>query len=529
MTFCPPFPLERINFSTRSFSRILILLTAAWACIFIGVGSFSAYWADLRNDQYQLIHLGQCVYNGQRMYIDCWENKPPGIAWINALGVSLTGGRELGAWLLPALSALLCLAVAGYWMARLLSVTAACGTILLASLIGTLRLYDAPSVSPDFYSSAFELAACSLWLVSLEAPRRRRRVCFGLAAGLVWAASAAVKQTGFVGLLAVTTVAIVLTVLKRADRRRWLTAGGFAWIGFVLGAAAVVLVLFYRQTLGPAWAAIVESNRGLLSFESFAASLGAWSRTRAGLEPLQLPLWLGLLAVIATLHTGRTRCLSRPLVGALLLWWVAQVVLALMGPSRSMRYWQATFPAMLWLTGMGIYHLEETFQRLGKGHRTALGVVCATVVLLLAQPLVEHYKYGLATSYLSYSDDRQRDRLEFIGQEVQALVLAEEPIYIWAYDAGVYVYAARRPASRFTYPRSSEQMGEILADLEAGEAFALLIPKKASAEFERWCDDTCHQQLADILTVYEMITTLYNYEVWVRSSDVEDDPSSLPE
>jgi hypothetical protein len=214
----------------------------------------------------------------------------------------------------------------------------------------------------------------------------------------------------------------------------------------------------------------------------------------------------------------------------MLLWWVAQTALALMGPSQSMRYWQATFPAMLWLTGMGIRHLEDTFQRLEKGRRTVLVVLCATVVLLLARPLVDHYKYGLATSYLAYkSDDRQRDRLEAIGQEVHALTLPEEPIYVWAYDAGVYVYSSRRPASRFTYPQSTEQMGEILADLEAGDAFALLIPKKGSAEFDRWCDDTCHQQLTDILTGYEMITPLYDYEVWLRTSDVEDDPGSLPE
>ncbi|MGB2987776.1 MAG: glycosyltransferase family 39 protein [Phycisphaerae bacterium] len=530
----PPHPDEpratdatglRPNRTRFSFARVLVFLIGVAVVTLAITGAWSTYWAEQRNDQYELLHLGQCVYNGQRMYVDCWENKPPGIAWINALGIALSGGRQIGAWVTPGVTLLLCLAISAYAMKRVLSATAAWGTLLIGAAITTLRLYDTPSINPDFYSSMFELAACSVWLLSLCAERMRRRIWLGLAAGLLWAAATAVKQTGVVGLLAVSTVAIVLTALKQPERRRWLGAGGLAWIGFALGAAAVTGVLHYRETLGPAWAAIFEFNRGLLTSDSITSALTSWSRIRAGLGPVQLPLWLALIGVVTTVLTVRVNRLSRGLACAMLLWWIAQVVLALLGPSRSMRYWQATWPAMLWLAAIGIYHLEETFRRLDRAHRGAVAIACATVVVLLGRPLVDHYEHGLATSYLAHLREyTDRDRLENVGREIQALVPEDQPVYVWAYDAGIYVYASRRAASRFTYPRSEDQMREILADLEAGKAYAIMVPEEGSAVFDRWCDKNCHDHLAEILSRYEVTTTIGPYPAWIQPAEVDAGP-----
>ena len=72
----------------------------------LSLGVWASYYAIVRTDQYQLIHLGQVIWDGGRMYVDCWENKSPGIAWLNALGLFCAGGSELGAWILPGVVAL---------------------------------------------------------------------------------------------------------------------------------------------------------------------------------------------------------------------------------------------------------------------------------------------------------------------------------------------------------------------------------------------------------------------------------------
>lgn len=505
--------------------KLFIFLAAVWALAFIAVGTWATYWADLRNDQYQLINLGRCVHDGGRMYVDCWENKPPGIAWINALGISLSRGGQIGAWLMPGIAGLLCITTFGFAVRRLLSTTAACGAVAVASVLFSIRLYDAPSINPDYYSAAFELVAGSLWLVSLGATSGGRRLFWCLAAGVLWAGAATFKHTGVVGLLAVTIVMTPLVTFQHDDRRRRLASGACVWGGFALALAAVIGMLAIRQTLEPAREAVFGFNRGLWNWDAVTGVTRSWSRVVAGLAPIQLALWLGLLGTIATLHTGRANRITRGVVAVLLLWWILQTIFALIGPSRSMRYWQATFPPMLWLVGVGFYHIEDTFHRLERGYRAVLSVTLLTLLVLLAMPLAEHYQQGLAGSYLSYAGDdpehapgkqTQRERLQAEGQQIRSVVPAGEPIYVWAYDAGIYVYADRPCACRFTYPRSVDQMEEILSSLSNGKAAAILVPGHGSPEFELWCDEACHQRLESIIDGYDKGENIGRYRVWIQ-------------
>lgn len=484
---------------------------------FLAVGAWSSYWAEQRNDQYQLIALGQCVYNGGQLYVDCWENKPPGVAWLNALGLILSPGGQLGVWLLPAATALLCIIPLWYAIGRLLSPTAARRTAVLAALLVTFRLYDAPSINPDFYSAMFELAAGALWLSAVFAPFAGRRFAFGLLAGLLWSAAMCVKQTGCTGLLAVTVVIFVLLVAKSVYGRRWLVTALYAWLGFALGLAVVILTLSRQGTERAAWDAMYTFNRDFATWEAWVRSWQSWPRLLVDLEPLQLPLWLALVGIVVTISLGKAKRLEQASLAALVLWWLVATDLALMGPSHSMRYWQATFPPVILLAAMGLNRLEETYRRLEKGYRAALVLVALTAVVLLGRPLAEHYQHGLADSYLAYTrEPTQRAGFADLGAQIQALVPKGERIYVLAYDAGMYVHADRRPACRFTYPRSTEQMREIVSELSAAKAYALLIPERPAPEFEKFCDVACHEQLTRVLGNYETAQPIGSYKVWIR-------------
>ncbi len=499
----------------RSPGRLLVLLTAAGMLVFVVLGTWSAYWADMRNDQYQLLQVGQCVYSGGTLYVDCWENKPPGIAWINALGIALGGGDEFVAWLLPGLFCLLSVAVLGFAVARTLSRTAACATVIVASVVFTLRMYDAVSINPDFYSAVLELSACSLWVLAFDASRKGRRLLLGMLAGLLWAMAVTVKQTGLTGLFAITAVTVVLSAVTKLDARRWFAATVYSWMGFAVGLAIVAGILAGQQTLGIAVDAVFRFNTGLISAENVTGLLNSWPRVQGWVQPVVLPLWLGLIGVIATLRSDKSDRLSSSFVVAMLIWWVMQAALALLGPSRSARYWQATFPAMLWLCGVGIYHIEAIFRQVGRRHRTVLGVICATLLVLLGRPLFDHYIYGLAASHSSYSKKlTERDRLSAMGDKIQTLVPRGERIYVWAYDSGIYVHAHRLGASRFTYPRSAAQMREILSALRSGKARVLLIPAVRSHHFGQWCDPACQQELDQILNHFEERAVIDGYRVW---------------
>ena len=553
-------PAQPAITSASPHARIAATLT--WVCV-VGLmllGTWASYWAEQRTDQYQLIHLGQCVYDGGRMYVDCWENKPPGLAWINALAIALSGGGQLGAWLLPGLVGLLSLAVFGTAVKRMLSPATARLTVLLAAVMASLRLYDTPSINPDFYSAMFELAAFSVWLLALAGSTWPRRVLWALAAGLLWATAGAVKQTGVVGLLTVSLVSVGLVCFPRLQRKKWFITTGVAWFGFLMGVSLVVVALAWGGTLGEAWGAIYTFNRGLLRWDYLSATaLSAWQR-RMMLEPMHLPLWLGLLGLVATCGRNATRrlvvrqsvpfghddsgchCsravedtqstaqeqwhthsprrdaeLARPVLIVLVLWWLAQVLLAFAGPSHSQRYWQATFPALFWLAAFGFYQIEGMFRALEPPRRVPAVILCATLLCLLGWPLGEHYSYGVARSYLAYQKPvTQRADLISIGKELDAVLPPKVPICVWAYSPQTYIYSHHPAACRFNYPRSQEQMEEILSTLEAGKAQAILIPKRPSSEFAAWCDNACEQRRSKLLSDYELSGTVGNFDVWLR-------------
>ena len=49
---------------------LIVAATAVLVIAFMAVGTWSSYQADFRNDQYQLLQLGQCVHGGDTLYVD---------------------------------------------------------------------------------------------------------------------------------------------------------------------------------------------------------------------------------------------------------------------------------------------------------------------------------------------------------------------------------------------------------------------------------------------------------------------------
>lgn len=497
--------------------RPLIFITIAWALILVTVGTWADYRADHRNDQYQLIALGQCVRDGGRMYIDCWENKPPGVAWLNAIALAVGGGRQLCVWLLPGLIALLALGSLGAALGLCLSATAACVGVMVGAAVFTLRLYDAPSINPDFYSAAWEVIACSVWMLSFAAPRARSLIGWGLLAGLSWAIALSFKQTAVLGLGAITLATLFAPLFSEQPVRRWFAVSGLTWVGAAVGVGGVIALLDRQGNLAEARAAIFDFNRSLLTWDAAVSAGRSWFRAGAGLAPVAILVWLGVVGLVGTLARRGANKLSSPFALAMFVWWVVALAAALIGPSGSMRYFQAAFPPMIFLAGTGVFHLEETLRRLGRGYRAATLVTVAAVVLLLGRPLFDFYREGVASSYQAYKNETaRRGEFEEIGRRVRELTPDGGAIYVLAYDAGVYVFSERRPASRFTYPRSAEQMGEILAGLESGKAAVILKPKRTASEFEPWCDSECHGRIETVLASYPTAEPVGSYAVFTR-------------
>lgn len=506
----------------------------------VGAGAWASYHAPHRNDQYQLIQLGQCVAHGGRMYVDCWENKPPGIAWLGALALVASDHHPLSPWILPPLLEVAVLATAWLCLRRVLGEKTARKSVVITAVVFALRLYDTPSINPDFYSSMFELAAMVVFLragwTPFAEPRGeiaqgtplllnpgRASLLLAALAGLLWAAATTIKQVGCIGLLAITACALGAAMFHRAQRDRLMRLLASTWLGFLFGVLAVIGVLWSQGVLREAAYAVLGFNADLLSLADFADSIRNRVRLRGELAPVALPLWLGATAICSALWYRRHGGAAVLPVFALLMWWVAAALLAGMGPSGAMRYWQATFPPMLILAAIGLYYIQQVQDRITHPQRLTAFIVAATAALLLARPALIELRAGLAGSLVeSDSHPTEREQLQEIAAHVRELTRPEDRIYVLDYRPGIYVYADRLPAVRFNYPRSTGQWSEILEGIRSDPPALLLQPDPPAPEFRRFCDAACEHSLSEWLEQCDALTTVDDMRFFRCSKSIDD-------
>ncbi len=506
----------------RTDSNYAITLVMAWlvAAAIVAVGLLGSYWAEWRGDQYQLIHLGKTVADGGRMYVDCWENKPPGLAWLNALAMVAFSGSQLGAWLLPGAVALAALAAFFAALRSLLGRYVAAWMLPLTALLISQRVYDAPSINPDFYGAMFSLMAVSLFLLGSSASTTRRGFFMALFSGLLFALATSVKQDGVVCLVVASIVLLALTVNARINLLNRLLFMVLVWLAFVISVGTVVLVLHLRGNLNEARYAVFAFNAGLLSAESLQAIATQWVRALSGMQMMNAYLWLACLGVLYIVFLRRVGRFPRRFAVVLVGWWLVETALALLGPSGSMRYWQATWPPLFWLAACALRGMQMSYRQLSRRIRPMAVIIAMTAFALLIMPLIRQSEYELARCYLNYSaGDPERKDLRTLGATIMRESNAGDAIYVLGYDTGVYLYADRSCASRFAYARSAAQAEEILRDLVADKTKLVLKPLNREWNGKAYFDEQMLSQLDEFLASCKRLDQVGKYIIYGRASD----------
>lgn len=462
------------------------------------------------------------------MYADCWENKPPGLAWLNALGFLAAGGNAIGPWLLPPVFMTVTLMVVWSAARKVFHERTARKAVLVIALVYALRLYDTPSINPDFFASLFELMGVLL-LIRAIVPRlhpvgatdedgsmddAEDFPAYVLCAmsGLMFAGATSIKQVGCIGFVILALILLVVAVRNPEFRSNTLRALLAAWGGFALGLGAVAAVLWQQGTLAEAGRAMFSFNTGLMNLDALSAAFARRAVIRGELAPLLLPLWLGLTGMVMSFWYRRYGGFPLLVAIGVAVWWVLALVLAGMGPSKSMRYWQATFPPMLVLAAVGLHYIQLAQSRLGHPERLTLFVLAATVAIALVRPALVELRAGLAGSYAEAdTHPNERDRLGEVAARVRELTATGDRIYVLDYASGIYVYADRAAAMRFNYPRSAEQCEEILSRLESGAAKLLIVPERPAAEFRQFCDEDCRERLRKIVEGCPRVESVQGY------------------
>lgn len=469
-------------------SLLSLLLIGACIAGATLVNHSAVHWRETIDDDHLFAYFGWRVSQGARPYIDVWDNKPPGIWWINAAGAWACGpgrGREI---LICSLATAVSLAAfAGIARCVFHRSLLLPGLLLACILLTHLGLECGANRTETFVVLCEVLAVLgySIWL-------KRRGLIWLFLAGLAAGCAPLFKQAG---LAAGAACAIHLLIFQLRGRgrsprvsARWYlpwaaSAGGFAVAPLLAGIA-----LSAQGALGEAWFATTVFNQAY-----FAINDASWMPIRQASSAFAhvLPPFYGILllgglgglfaatrakpdaGVQRRTHNAASASQDKPAdaacpVGLFWVWFLLAVYLAAVGPGRQGYH---LMPAATPLCLLAIAGL----QRLCRGRSLPATIVsrptAAAILVLYAYVAVDlavdnsdrlSAIWATKPSWLALQRTTPTD-WEQRGALLRARTAPSDTIYVWGWSPGTYRYAYRACPSRFA---TLEKIGQVGAHAE---------------------------------------------------------------
>ena len=190
--------------------------------IIIQVGVNPSY-NNMSTDSGTFAYCGQVINNGGLMYRDCWDNKPPGVYYLNTAAIRLGGSTPYAIWLFQAIWLTTAIVLFFFTMKRIWGNTwlATLGAFTLLLVILYPDIFQGGNFTETYAVMPVVLSLGSFW-----AYLRSGRRLWLVAIGLLFAASFLLKPTYIaVGLAA--GIIISLLGLKCTSLKKWQPTWGY--------------------------------------------------------------------------------------------------------------------------------------------------------------------------------------------------------------------------------------------------------------------------------------------------------------
>lgn len=429
-------------------SRVLlvVLLLAA-----MGLLVATTFMVSVGNDVGTFLTIADGVNRGQLPYRDFFDHKPPGIYYLFALILQVSG-HSLTAVRVVHLVAIVMVAGLTALLARRLH------DGVTGMLAGLMVLYggsafSATQMTAEVWVALFTVCAIG-WLLR-RWPTSDLAWTDWLLVGLLLGLATLFKQTALLTLLAVAIWAGFCPDPRITLTRR--LPGLF--LGFAMPIILAGLYFASQNGLTELWTDVVVANMCCYGAQERASLL------RDGLVIVRaFPLfWLGLAAALvmapATLH--RTKLGAPP--AAALLWLVVATSLLPLAHRAYIHYLFHAMPAAAILSAAAVV---VVIKRLAAKSALAAGV---TACILLALALVDAPRWP---PYLAWTQRVQRQQSEVV-EFIQKHTATEEPILAISSEPQFYFLSDRPPATRWLYlydvnysPEREQEWASIISDSE---------------------------------------------------------------
>ena len=462
-------------------TRWSILITAM-VLLILPIVAFSQIAAhtrvDIVDDQ-MFGYFGWRVAHGAILYEDVWDNKPPGIYWINALGFVLGGDSYGGVVFLCAVAVAVALTCFFIISASIFFRGAAAAATVLAAFYFTHGFSHGGANRTETFLMAFELAAVMFYFRGFARDRWWKWFLAGMCCGC----ALLLKQVGLAAWGALGLHMIILVVMRDVDwraglRRCLLLLGGLL---VIVGLATVVIVA--QGAAKQAYFAIIGFNQAY--FTSGRSSLTDFElndymlRQHIGLV-LLLPV---LMTITALIHSvlWRIRPLFRPkdiedqldalrpvcprYMVLFFIWYCVAYYGAAISPHHFEHYLLPTLPPMMLMAGYVISILRGELSLTKRFQQRIWVTGCFVAMGYFALDGLRWHYQELSRVWLFRLQPPFKQAIwETVGDAVKKLTGPEDRIQCLGYLPGVYLRARRLNASRYT---TTEKIGQVKHAAEA--------------------------------------------------------------
>lgn len=468
----PPQALPAIEAQRQMPIWVLVVLICLAITPMIALSQVIAYWRwDVVDDQ-MFGYFGWRIAHGATVYRDVWDNKPPGIYWINALGMLIGHDSYLG---IVALCVVALVAAHFCFFAISASLyfrgAAAFSTILLSFFL-THAFYTGGTNRTETFVVPCELAAVLFYVRGFARDRWWKWYSVGLFAGLAFL----FKQVGLAawGAMGLHTIILMFTrdVSVRDGVRRCL----LMLAGLVTLVGAAVVVLLARGALAEAWFAVFAFNRAYFATGSsrWPYSYMHWYLLKEHFFPiLRLPLLMAIAGAIhATLWSLRPRFRPREIEQPLrelkpvcpryfllfAMWYIVSFWGALLSPHAFRHYLVPTIPPLLLMAGYLVNVLQAEMRLLVRLQQRAWVAAAFVAIGYFSIDAGRRQWEEMSKLWVFRVEQGERAQWEVIGDAVKAVTGPGDKIQCWGYYPGVYLWARRENANRYT---TTEKVGQV--------------------------------------------------------------------
>lgn len=464
-------PLPRLARQPTSLPTLIVLM-AIIILPMIALAQFIAYWrVDVVDDQ-MFGYFGWRIAHGARVYLDVWDNKPPGIYWINAVGMLVGGGSYFGV-IAMCVVALLAAHVCFFGIcASVYFRGAATFATILLSFFLTHAFYTGGTNRTETFLVPCELAAVLLYIRGCARDRWWTWYAAGVCGGLAFL----FKQVGLAAWGALGLHAVLLVVLRDVPWQVGLRRCALLVVGLATTLGLAGAYLASQGALYEAYFAAFTFNRAYFAAgaSQWPYSYLSWVLLKDHFFPiLRLPL---LMAIAACIHAALWRLrpafrppeIEQPLrefgtpcpryVLLFAMWFIASFWGALLSPHAFRHYLVPTIPPLMLLAGYLIHVLQAEMRLLVRLQQRIWVAAAFVAIGYFSLDAVRRQLEEISKVYVYRFVQGEKADWEIIGRAVARITGPDDKIHCWGYFPGVYLVAQRINTSRFT---TTEKVGQV--------------------------------------------------------------------